>query len=444
MILDFRNKGDEALVSDLKKYRRKIHSDYKILAYLNALPAQYKRLAHRSQIHRYKKINPDDYFGNDLSEIVSKELDFIRRIGDFPTAKKVSISILKLFIFFRTVFRKTKGFHKIISKQKDFFVELSQRFRCFIPAHQFSKLIGIDESTLRNWIIQVRVKCSDSLINVCRRAHPNQLLISETDKMKKLLTDVQFQYWPLISIYYYAIRNNVCHMAKSTWYKYAALLEIKRLKPRSVKSHGISVKACFPNQYWHADVTKFKTADGIWSYIYTVVDNFSKFPLSVLVSDQLSGKIRMQSFRDALRAAMELCPTVKTINLVVDGGSENHNGTVNDFLAKLDEIKIHRIRALTDVSFSNSVAEAFNRILKTYYLNQQQIPDTNTLIRIVEKDVNDFAFIRPHGQLKGLIPYEAITGATVNDELRRNQIQQSRKIRIRMNSKHNCPGCKFS
>jgi putative transposase len=426
-----------------KNYRRRIHSDLKILASLNALPEHYRKQVHRSQIHRYRKVNPTHYVGHDLSEVLSKELEFIRQIGDFPTFKKISVSILKMFVFFRSVFKKSKGFNKTIEKQKYFFVELSQRFRNYIPATTFSKLIGIHESTLRNWTTEVRVKCSDSLINLCRRVHPNQLLISEANEMKTLLTDARFQYWPLISVYYYSIRNNKCSMALSTWYKYARLFNLKRLKPRSVKNYGISVKAMFPNQYWHADVTKFRTIDGTWNYIYTVIDNFSKFPLSVLVSNKLSGEIRMQSFRDALKYSIELSPNDKTINLVVDGGSENFNGTVTDFLKTLNEIKIHRIRALRDVVFSNSIAEAFNRILKIYYLNQQQIPDTSSLIRIVEKNVNDFSFTRPHGKLNGLTPYEAITGVTNDKEKIKVQVDLLRRLRIEMNSKYNCSECNF-
>lgn len=381
------------------KSRRIIHSDLKIAAYLNVLPDEYKNQIHRSQISRYRKAEPQDYFGNELSTLLIKELDFIRQLGDFPKVKSTTKAILKTFIFFRSTLQKANGFNTWIRKEKDFFVELSQRFRKELSVVQFSKLIGIHENTFRGWVREVRVRCSGSLINKCPKVHLHQLLPTETDKIKKLLCDPQFQYWPLISVYYYALRKNICSMALSTWYKYVPLLGIKRLRPRSVKSYGLSVTAKFPHQYWHADVTKFRTVDGTWNYIYTVIDNFSKFPLAVLVSDTLSGEIRMQSFRDALKTAIELRPDVKTINLVVDGGSENFNGTVNDFLNNLQEIAIYRIRALRDVAWSNSVAEAFNRILKIYYLNQQHIPDTAALIRMVEDSVNDFAFNRPHACL---------------------------------------------
>lgn len=413
------------------------------MVFLNSLPQKYKRHIHRSQLSRYRKINPAEYLGHDLSHELSGEIDFIRQLGDFPKVKNTAKVILKLFIFFRSVMKRGKGFYSHLKKEKDFFVELSQRYRNELSVNQFSRLTGVDENTFRNWIREVRIRCSDSLIHSCRKVHINQLLSPETDKMKKLLIDPRFQFWPLVSVYYYALRNNICSMALSTWYKYVPLLGIKRIKPRSVKSYGISVKANYPNEYWHADVTKFRSADGVWNYIYTVVDNFSKFPLSVLVSEKLSGELRMLSFRDALKKCIELSGDVKTINLAVDGGAENFNGTVDDFLNGLKEISIHRIRALCDVIWSNSMAEAFNRILKTCYLNHQSIGNTNELILRVEENVNDFAFERPHGKLNGLTPFETYIGNLPDKNDFKNQIAQSKTMRIQVNRNYSCSKCLF-
>ncbi len=44
-------------------------------------------------------------------------------------------------------------------------------------------------------------------------------------------------------------------MSKTTWYKYAATLNIKRLKPKTIKTNGKGMRASAPNELWHADVT---------------------------------------------------------------------------------------------------------------------------------------------------------------------------------------------
>jgi hypothetical protein len=98
--------------------RRKIHTAVKALAFLNTLPLSYQDQIHRSQLNRYKQTNPTEYFGAELSEIMSKELQWIRQFGDFPMAKRLSIGILKLFIFFRATVSKCKGFNTALRKEK--------------------------------------------------------------------------------------------------------------------------------------------------------------------------------------------------------------------------------------------------------------------------------------------------------------------------------------
>jgi putative transposase len=273
--------------------------------------------------------------------------------------------------------------------------------------------------------------------------HPNQLLLSETDVMKKLLNDPDLRFWPLRSVYYHALRKKWVSMSLSTWYCYAKLLGVVRLKPRSVKKYEMGIRANQPNEYWHADVSIFKTADGIKHYIYTVVDNFSRFPLTIKVSTKLSGAIRVETFRDAVRKALTIHPTIETVNLIVDGGSENFNGTVDEFLERLDDIEIRRINALKDVAYSNSMAEALNRIIKCSYLNQMNNENTAALEENMKLTEDNYALIRPHAALKGLTPLEAYSGKRPDEISYTPQLKEARKKRIEMNKKYNCGSCRF-
>ncbi|MBC7861550.1 MAG: DDE-type integrase/transposase/recombinase, partial [Bacteroidia bacterium] len=388
--------------------RRKIHTDLKILVAMNALPVEYKKTIHRSQLKRYGNTDAGEFYGNELSVVVGREIEWIKRFGDFPTAKNISISILKLFVFFRSVAAKTKGFNKALHKEREFFVELAQRFKNFISIKCFSKLIGIDETTLREWIRQVRVKCSDSLINHCRKVHSIQLLVPEIRKMKSLLTCEEFKFWPLRSVYFYALNNKIVSMGLSTWYKYAAILNTERLKPKSVKQLKKGIRASKPNELWHADVTYF-SIDKLRFYIYTVIDNFSRFPLSVEVHTKLCGKFRAQTFKNSLRKALGIDPSLENLKLMTDGGPENFNVNVTEFIQNIDGVEIKHIKALSDGWPSNSMAEALNRVLKTFYLNNMDIRTLTGLIEKLNFAIQDFAFERPHGILKGLTPYQVYT-----------------------------------
>jgi transposase InsO family protein len=274
--------------------------------------------------------------------------------------------------------------------------------------------------------------------------HPNQLLPVETKTMDRLLKNESFTYWPLVSVYYYALHNKLVSMSLSTWYKYAALLNITRMKPKSIKHYGVSVRALAPNQCWHADVTQFKTQDGVLHYIYLVVDNFSKMVLSWAVDTRLSGQIRATTFRDALKTALLHHPVIEEgINLVVDGGSENNNTTVDEFIASISGIDIRKIRALKDVCFSNSQAEAVNRILKTAYLNHKHIPNTTGLYSTLKEVIHDYCHLRPHGSINGLTPFDCYTGKTVSAAIIKQQLTEARADRINQNSSLACPKCLF-
>jgi len=54
-------------------------------------------------------------------------------------------------------------------------------------------------------------------------------------------------------------------------------------------------------------------------------------------------------------------PDLQPVHLIADGGSENHNTHIDEFVAKLTNMKLTKIRALKDIRFSNSPVEAIHR-----------------------------------------------------------------------------------
>jgi transposase InsO family protein len=426
------------------KSRRKISTTIKFLVNVNALPAAYKQQLHASQISRYKNhFNIQEYVGHDLVNLSDEVISALRKINEHKIERKIIYGFLRLTAVLRKAFNSAKQFHKVLSQSKDQIVEAVQRLNPAVPVAKCAKLIGICSSTLRNWITAVRVRCSGSLINICRKVHPNQLLAGEVYTIHGLLKSEHMKYWPLISVYYYALHNKIVSMSLSTWYKYARLLNITRLVPKSIKHYGQSIRATAPNQYWHADVTLFRSQDRVLNYIYLVVDNFSKMVLSWAVSTKLCAQIRANTFRSALKTALIHYPVVDTIRLIVDSGSENNNATVDEFIASVSTIEIKKIRALKDVSFSNSQAEAANRIIKTAYLNQQEIADTSHLFTALTQVVHDFNFVRPHGSINGLIPFDCYIGKTIDTVAIKQQLSQSRAERIYGNRNFTCNKCLF-
>ncbi len=138
------------------------------------------------------------------------------------------------------------------------------------------------------------------------------------------------------------------------------------------RKYAEGFRADAPNEKWHADVTELKTADGNTSFIYLVIDNYSRYITSWRVSDKICAKTRLETFRETIERA-ELKPRQrKKTELIVDGGTENNNKLVESFIEKLP---VEKLVALRDIEKSNAMAESVNKIIKYDYLFPRHIID---------------------------------------------------------------------
>lgn len=64
------------------------------------------------------------------------------------------------------------------------------------------------------------------------------------------------------------------------------------------------------------------------------------------------------------------------VHLIVDGGSENNNHTIHEFI-KNQQVQITKKIALKDVNFSNSIIEGTYRILKSKYFQDRLMLSTS-------------------------------------------------------------------
>lgn len=204
--------------------------------------------------------------------------------------------------------------------------------------------------------------------------------------MKNLLKEKKYLLWLSTSV-------------RGRRYHYAKLLGLGlKRKKLYQKRKRISVRAEKPNEIWHMDVTRYKASDNKMMYIYSLMDDFSRKVLAWDVSEKLSGAIRLESLRRAVDEQFlqkkDLKIDIQSLDLIVDGGSENNNITIHEFINDC-KIGIHKKIALKDILFSNSLIEGNNRILKQTYLKNVELSSIE-LEPYINKSINEYNGVKPH------------------------------------------------
>lgn len=111
--------------------------------------------------------------------------------------------------------------------------------------------------------------CLNSLQGLCRRQNPQQLSISEQERIRAECANKEYENWPLNSIYYQLLREKKINCCQSTFYKYCRLLDITRKQIKRPKKYSPFV-ADGALKVLHRDITIFRTINGIKHYIYVV------------------------------------------------------------------------------------------------------------------------------------------------------------------------------
>ena len=150
-----------------------------------------------------------------------------------------------------------------------------------------------------------------------------------------------------------------------------------------------------------------------------MIDNYSRRILAWRLEDRLGGG---GTWRILLEAVVQLTDCPGNAVIVADSGSENVNGAVDDLL---DGEKLTRVLAQVEVTFSNSMIEAFWRSLKHSWLYLHSLDSIAGLRRLVEFYVRAHNEVMPHSAFEGQTPNEVFFG--IGDELA-ERLSAARKI----------------
>ena len=393
--------------------RNVYHTELKIACSLGLLDPSHLALIPRSSRYRFCTSDYSTLVGSELSALLHQNRDIISELIKSRKALAICraiISIKHTLVSIHSSF--SSGLHILAHNHRhvmESVVSGISRVQDITGMDKAASLFGISRSTFFSWRTIVSHQCVDSPSGRCIRQWPNQIRFDTVQVMRSLCSDPSLSGWPISSIAHLSQRLGIAQVSLVSWYKYSRLFGFSSHPPRCRKKWKTGVRAFAPNQIWHADVTLFRSLDGIVHYVYLVIDNFSRRILSWDVSEKLSSQMRLSTIRESWLASRDMIPKGVQVELYVDGGPENNNHIIDSFLSR-DDIPINKVIAQVDVHFSNSMIEAANKLLKYRYLFIQNIPNGDSLRKHLEYFIPIYNDIRPHISLKGKTPYEAYFG----------------------------------
>ena len=409
--------------------KRSYHPYIPLLYNLGVLEKKFTNQISTSTLYEWKNKDFDSMFGSDQ---VTQYIPKFELLNDYISKKeftKIINASYRIYNIYSKVYGKIK--RSQLEKHQKQIVCTIENIKETIGFDKTLKAFHISSQQFYRWKNKVNCKVYEKFL--CRKQHPLQLSLKEIKTIKSYLFNNYYAFWALSSIYYKMLRNSDAFMSLTTFYKYAGLLNFKRLKPNCRnKKYSLGIRASKAFEILHADVTIFKPLDNIKIYIYFIVDNYSRNILGWKASLKLSAKISFENLREVYEK-YNLKNRTDTI-LMTDDGSEN-KAELDDYI---DSVNMQRLIAQKDVIFSNSIVEAVNNKFKYQFLfikNLANFTETYNYLKVAIPEYSN----RPHSALFGLTPDEVTYGAIPNKDLFKPQKLLAKTIRIIENKQ--CKEC---
>ena len=233
----------------------------------------------------------------------------------------------------------------------------------------------------------------------------------------------------------YSQRIGKVFVSPSTWYRLVRIAGWRpprnRVYPAKPK---IGIRAKAPGELLHLDVTIIRLLDGTRAYLHAVIDNYSRRILSWTLEDRLGSGGTCLILREA---AVQLRDRIKETTVVADSGTENVNGEVDELLK--DEA-LTRVLAQVEVTFSNSMIEAFWRSLKHSWLYLHSLDSLAALRRLIEFYVHQHNAVMPHAAFQGQTPAEVFFG--IGDDIASKLAEAHRMAREKRLTENRSAACR--
>ena len=300
------------------------------------------------------------------------------------------------------------------------------------------RVLGLSATRYHSWKRDEECELDD--VSSCPQSHPQQLTADERETIKDMVLSEDYRHVPTGVLAILAQRLGKVFASPSTWHRLVRRNRWRRPRKRvHPPKPRLGIRASRPNETWHIDTTIVRLLDGTHAYVYAVIDNFSRKILAWRVSDLFDPTMTIEVL---LEAAKLIHDDDQAPTLLADAGVENRTKEVEELL---DSGLLRRLLAQTEIAYSNSLIEAWWRVLKHQWLYLNKLDSVDAVRKLVEFYVTEHNTRLPHSALNGQTPEEAFngTGKQVPDELK-EQRRTARRDRLATNREIACRVCERS
>ena len=364
---------------------------------------------------------------HDLASVLDENERLKRRTRRQTAIIRLLVTLLKLSGFRLDEQRLPDG------KAKARVLRAVDRCKHALPLKSALRVVRLSPARYHAWK-QAEKRCELDDRSSCPRSHPTQLTPNEVSTIKEMVTATEYRHMPLRTLSVYAQRAGKVFASATTWAKLARQRGWRRPRRRVYpEKPKTGIRATYPNEYWHIDVTVIRLLDDTKAYLHAVIDNFSRRILAWRLAERLDPNTTCEILKEAGKN-LDRTPTV-----VADSGVENVNADVDQLMA---DGLVHLVLAQVEVSFSNSMIEAFWRSLRHQWLYLHSLESFTQLKQLIDFYVREHNTQMPHHAFVGQTPDEVYFNQAdrVRDGLTAAR-RQARRARMAANRDESCRVC---
>lgn len=175
------------------------------------------------------------------------------------------------------------------------------------------------------------------------------------------------------------------------------------------KSSYIRFEAVMPNQMWQADFTHWQLANHEETEILSLIDDHSRYALSVTAHQRVTGPIVLTAFRTAISQHGEPASTLTDNGMVFTTRLAGGRGGRNSFETELARLGIIQKNTRPNHPTTIGKVERFQQTLKQWLRSQPPAATLTELQALLDVFVDIYNNHRPHRSLARTTPTVAYT-----------------------------------